>query len=226
MEKRVLDPFLTHFSSQNGPLSRHFGIFHGPKRATMGSKRAKNTCLSIPSGLGTTSEKMIFFALVTLVDPPLAPTVRGPGCPPAAPSDHRYGGLGVSLGDSEGWKPQKVGGCRRTRCPRNLVLSHVAQDTARSWFRGVWCTLHRFWGFLAPFWAVSRTYRGARGQKGALCHGAIEAHVECSNRLPSFRRFDWVSGPYWAKKVCLGAQNAQFWEGTSRLGAPAPGRHW
>ena len=60
-------------------FSRHFGIFHGPKRATTGSKRAKHTCLSIPSGLGTTLEEMIFFAPVTLVDPPLAPSVRGPG---------------------------------------------------------------------------------------------------------------------------------------------------
>ena len=55
---------------------------------------------------------MIFFAPGTLVDPPLAPTVRGPSCPPAPPSDHRYGGSGVSLGDSEAWKPQKVGGLR------------------------------------------------------------------------------------------------------------------
>ena len=44
---------------------------------------------------------MIFFALGTLVDPPLAPTVRGLASPPAAPSDHRYGGLRVSLGCSE-----------------------------------------------------------------------------------------------------------------------------
>ena len=88
LEKRVFDPFLTHSWSQNGPFSRHFGIFHEPKRVTTGSKWAKNTCLSIPSGLGTTLEKMIFFALGTLVDPPLAPSVRGPGCPPAPPSEH------------------------------------------------------------------------------------------------------------------------------------------
>ena len=88
LEKRVFDPFLTHFWSQNGPFSRHFGIFRGPKCATTGSKRARNTCLSIPSGPGTTLEKMIFFAPGTLVDPPLAPAVRGPGCPPTAPSDH------------------------------------------------------------------------------------------------------------------------------------------
>ena len=76
LEKRVFHPFLTHWWSRNGPFSRHFGIFHGPKRATTGSKRPKNTCLSIPSGLGTTLEKIFFFALGTLVDPPLAPTVR------------------------------------------------------------------------------------------------------------------------------------------------------
>ena len=105
LEKRVFHPFLTHCWSQNGPFSRHFGIFHGPKRATTGSKRPKNTCLSIPSRLGTTLEKMIFFAPGTLVDPPLAPTVRGLAGPPAAPSDRWYGGLRVSLGDSEAWKP-------------------------------------------------------------------------------------------------------------------------
>ena len=112
LEKCVFDPFLTHFWSQNGPFSRHFGIFRGPKCATTGSKRPKNTCLSIPSGLGTTLEKIFFFAPGTLVDPPLALAKRAPGGPPAAPSDHRYGGLGVSLGDSEAWKPEKSGGLR------------------------------------------------------------------------------------------------------------------
>ena len=53
LEKRGFDPFLTHCWCQNGPFSRHFGIFHGQKRATTGSKRPKITSLSIPSGLGT-----------------------------------------------------------------------------------------------------------------------------------------------------------------------------
>ena len=48
---------------------------------------------------------MIFFALGTLVDPPLAPTVRGLAGPPAAPSDHWYAGPRVSLGDSKAFKP-------------------------------------------------------------------------------------------------------------------------
>ena len=85
--KRVFDPYLTHFWSQVGPFSRHFGIFHGSNRVTTGSKQPKNTCLSISSGLGTTLEKMIFSAPGTPVDPLLA-TVRGPSCPPATRSDH------------------------------------------------------------------------------------------------------------------------------------------
>ena len=60
LEKRVFDPFLTHCWSQNGPFSRHFGIFHGPKRATTGSKRPKNTCLSIPSAHEQLLKKSIF----------------------------------------------------------------------------------------------------------------------------------------------------------------------
>ena len=162
LEKCVFDPFLTHFWSQNGPFPRHFGIFHGPKRTTTGSKRPKNTCLSIPSGPGTTLKKKIF-APGTLVDPPLAPAVRGLGCSPVPPIDHQYGGLGVSLGESQAWKPQKVGGCGWTRCSRNSVLSHIAQDTARAWFRGAGAHCADFGAFLAPFWAVSRTYRGVEG---------------------------------------------------------------
>ena len=128
--------FWTHFWSQNGPFSGHFGIFHGPKRVTTGSKRAKNTCLSMPSGLGTTLEKMIFFAPGTLVDPPLAPAVRGPGCPPAPPSDHWYGGLGVSLGGFAARKPQKVGGCGWTESdfePRSPRYGPCLVS-------GCWCT--------------------------------------------------------------------------------------
>ena len=53
-------------------------------------------------------------------------------CWSTAPSDHWDGGLRVLLGDSESWEPEKVGGCGWTRCPRNSVSSHVAQDTAGS----------------------------------------------------------------------------------------------
>ena len=166
LKKRIFDPFLTYFWSENGPFSRHFGIFHGPKRATTGSKRPKNTCLSIPSGLGTTLEKIIFFALGTLVDPPLAPIVRGPGCPPAVLGDRWYGGLRVSLGDSEAWKSEKVGGCGWTRCPRNSDLSHVAQHTARSWFRGAGAhsaVFGAFWRLFGPFLGHIVELEGTKG---------------------------------------------------------------
>ena len=166
LEKCVFDPFWTHFWFQNGPFSRHFGIFRGPKHATTGSKWAKNTCWSIPSGLLTTSEKIIFFAPATTINPPLAPTVRGLGCPPAAPSYHRYGGLGVSLGDSEAWKPQKVGGCGWTRCPRNRILSHIAQDAARAGFGGVGAhcaDFGAFWRLFGPFLGHIVELKGTRG---------------------------------------------------------------
>ena len=100
------------------------------------------------------------------MDPPLAPTVHGLGCPPAAPSDHWYGGLGVSLGDSEAWKPQTVGGCRWTRCPWNRILSHVAQDTACAWFRGVGAhsaDFGAFWRLFGPFLGHIVELNGTRG---------------------------------------------------------------
>ena len=162
---RIWCPKNSLFWSHNGPFSRHFGIFHGPKRATTSSKRPKNTYLSIPSGWGTTLEKMLFFAPGTLVDPPLAPTVRGVGCPPAPPSDHWYGGLRVSLGEYEDWKPQKVGGCGWPRCPRNSGLSHVAQDTARAWFRGVGAhcaDFGAFWRLFGPFLGHIVELKGTR----------------------------------------------------------------
>ena len=36
LEKCLFDPFLTHCWSQNGPFSRNFGIFHGPKLRRFG----------------------------------------------------------------------------------------------------------------------------------------------------------------------------------------------
>ena len=225
LENRVFHPFLTHCWSQNGPFSRYFGIFHGPKRVSTGSKRPKNTCLSIPSGLGTTLEKIIFFALGTPVDPPLALAGRGPGRPLAAPSDHRCGGLGVSLGNSEAWKPQKVGGCGWTRCPRNWDLSHVAQDTARAWFRGVGAHCADFGAFsrlFRPFLGHIVELKGTRGLLDTAKSSRTWSVAIVSHRLG-------VSPEFWglllAKNGCLWPKTAQIWEGTSRLGPPAPGRH-
>ena len=60
LEQCVFDPFMNHFWSENGPFSRYFGFFRGPKRVTTDSKWAKNTCLCIARGLATTLEKTFF----------------------------------------------------------------------------------------------------------------------------------------------------------------------
>ena len=213
--KRVFHPFLTHIGVQNGPFSRHFGIFHGPKRVTTGSKRPKNTCLSIPSGLGTTLEKMIFFAPGTLVDPPLAPAMRGPGCPPAAPSDHWFDGLRVSLGDCEAWKPQKVGGCGWTRCPRNRILSHRAQDTARAWFRGVGAhcaDFGAFWRIFGPFLGHIVELKGTRE-----LFDTVKSSRTC-NVLTVSLRLGVLPG-FWG---CFGRKMALFGPKLRRFGRAPP----
>ena len=53
LEKHIVDPFLTHFWSQNDPFSRHFVTLEGPKWLAMGSKWAHFTCLGTQNGLGS-----------------------------------------------------------------------------------------------------------------------------------------------------------------------------
>ena len=61
LEKRVLDPFLSHFWSHNGPFARHLRIFYGAKCVATGSKWAEKTCLSIHNGVGSLLEKNPFW---------------------------------------------------------------------------------------------------------------------------------------------------------------------
>ena len=77
LEKHIFEPFFTHFLSQNSPFSRHLGILGGLKRATMSSKRAKNTSFGIPCGTGSFLKKAFFFALGGPCCPILAPTSLG-----------------------------------------------------------------------------------------------------------------------------------------------------
>ena len=120
------------------------------------------------------------------MDTPLASAMPGPGCPPAAPSDHWYRGLRVRLGDCEGWKPQKVGGCRWARCPRNSVLSHVTQDTARAWFRGV-----------GAYCAAFGAFRRLSNRKKAKRRQKAPKSAQCA---PTPRNQAWaVSWATWLK---------------------------
>ena len=61
-----------------------------------------------------------------------------------------------------------MGGCGWTRCPRNLFLSHVAQDTARSWFRGAGAHGAFFGAFWHLFGPVLGHIVELEGTKGPL----------------------------------------------------------
>ena len=128
------------------PVSRHFGIFRVPKWATTSSKWSKTTCFSVAHGLGSFLRKVIFLPLLDPVDPFGHPPVWASACSLPQPSGPRHWGLGVLSSNSEGWKPQKVGGCGWNRCPRNRILSHAAKDMAYSWFVAV-----GIWSFWGPF---------------------------------------------------------------------------
>ena len=158
---------------------------------------------------------MIFFALGTLVDPPLAPTVRGPCGPPAPSSDHWYGGLGGSLGDSEASKPQKVGGCGWTRCPRNRILSHVAQDTARAWFRGVGAHGADFGAFRRLFGLFLGHIVELKGTRGLF--DTVKSNCTCSVATVSLRL--GVLPKFWG---CFGRKMAVFRPKMRRFGRAPP----
>ena len=166
---------------------------------------------------------MIFFALGTLVDPPLAPAVRGPGCRPAPPSDHWFGGLGVSLGDSEGWRPQKVGGGGWTRCTRNRILSHVAQDTARAWFRGVGAHCADFGAFcrlFGPFVGHIVELKGSIGLFDTVKSSRTWAVATVSLRLGVLPGF---GGYFGRKKAVFGPKLRRFGRAPPDLAPPPRG---
>ena len=47
--------------------------------------------------------------------------------------------------------------------------------------------------------------------------------MQCTHRIPWFGRFARVLGLFWAENGCFWPKTAPIWEGTSRVGAPAPG---
>ena len=123
-----------------------------PGRSTLDPKKGYKTktgstsSVTVAHGLGSFLRKVIFLPLLDPVDPFGHPPVWASACSLPQPSGPRHWGLGVPLGNSEGWKPQKVGGCGWNRCPRNRILSHVAKDMAYSWFVAV-----GIWSFWGPF---------------------------------------------------------------------------
>ena len=108
MENACFDPFLTIVGPKR-PIFKAFWDFPWPKTRHHGLKTALKHLFEHPKWSRNNFGKNLFFR----PGDPGAPTV-GPHCawlagPLAAPSDHWYGGLGGSLGNSEAWKPEKVG---------------------------------------------------------------------------------------------------------------------
>ena len=164
---------------------------------------------------------MIFFTLGTPVDPPLASAVCRPGCPAAPPSDHWYGGPGGSLGDCEAWKPQKVGGCGWTRCPQNRILSHVAQHTARAWFRGVGARcadFEAFWRLFGPYLGNIVHLKGTRGLFDTVKSSrtwSVTTLSLCLGVLPGF-------GGYFGRKMATFGTKLRSFERAPPDLAPLP----
>ena len=84
------------------------------------------------------------------------------------------------------------------------MLSHVAQDTAHSWFWA--CLTQAIFGLFLGHNVESE------GKKGRGNHGAIEAH----NHFLSFVSFDEVWGLFWATKCAVLGGHLPTWR--PRLG--------
>ena len=110
--------------------------------------------------------------------------------------------------------PSEIG--FQPRCPRYrpfLVLGLFAQIAH---------IVGHFLAIFGPFLGHIVELEGKKGLLGTGQSGRMWSVGTVCLRLAVLSGFRGWFGP---KKGCFGAQNAQFWEGTSRLGAPAPGRH-
>ena len=108
-----------------------------------------------------------------------------------------------------------MGGCRWTRCPRNSFLSHVAQDTARSWFRGVGAhcaDFGAFWRVFGPFLGHIVELEGTKGPLVARKSIRTWSVVAVCLRLA-------VSNPY---QGCFGRKMAVFGPKLRRFGRVPP----
>ena len=108
-----------------------------------------------------------------------------------------------------------MGGCGWTRCPRNSFLSHVAQDTARAWFRGdgAHCAVFgAFWRLFGPFLGHIVDLEGT---KGPLVTG--KSSRTCSVAAVCLRLA--VLNPY---RGCFGRKMAVFDPKLRRFGRAPP----
>ena len=115
-----------------------------------------------------------------------------------------------------------MGGCGWTRCPQNSFLSHVAQDTARSWFRGVgaYCAVFgAFWHLFGPFLGHIVELKGTRGLLDTVKSSRTWSVATISLRLGVSPGF----GGYFGRKWLFLAQNCADLGGHLPTWRPRPG---
>ena len=115
-----------------------------------------------------------------------------------------------------------MGGCGWTRCPRNSFLSHVAQDTARAWFRGVGAhcaDFGAFWRLFGPFLGHIVELKGNRGLFDTVKSSRTCSVATVSLRLGVLSGFGVCFG---RKIAVLGPKLRRFGRAPPDL-APPPG---
>ena len=97
------------------------------------------------------------------MDPPLAPRRARAGLPSGSTKWPLVRGSRRLVGRFRGSETTKSEGLQVDLVPSESDFEPRSPRYSPCLVSGCWCTLRRFWGFLAPFWAVSRTYRGVEG---------------------------------------------------------------
>ena len=133
-------------------------------------------------------------------------------------------GLGVSLGNSEAWKLQKVGDCGWTRCPRNSDLSHIAPDTARSWFWACLTQTTHIWAIFGHFFGpFLRHIVELEGKKGLLGTGQLRRTGSVRTICLCLAVLSGFGGYFGPKEAVLGHKMRSFGRVPPDLAPPPRG---
>ena len=164
LEKHIFDPFFV----PKQPIFKAFWDFRRAKTGHHELKPRRKHLFWHSMQSRIIFEKSLFLHPLDPIDPFWHPPLWATSCRLPQPTGPRYGGLGVSEGNFEGWKPLKVGSCGCIRCARNCVLSHVAQDMVLVWgYRRPMCTnFGAFGGLLGAVRGHIVELEGPRGPFG------------------------------------------------------------
>ena len=115
-----------------------------------------------------------------------------------------------------------MGGCGWTRCPPNSFLSHVAQGTARAWFRGVGAHCADFgasWPLFGPFLGHIVELEGTRGRFDTVKSSRTCGVATVTLRFGVLPKF----GGCFGQKSLFVAQNCTDLGGHLQTWRPRPG---